>query len=240
MQYEELARDAEEWAQEHEVQPAVEDALSDLPRRGRRPEHVLHPGLRALRRRPLRHRRRGRQPPALRVHLPQPRRDHEDRPDPGHAPGDAGLPRRSGSSTPTASTRRRTRSISADDVESGAGASTRSWPAASGSTRSTRSATSLHYTRALEASGKYELTIWPYHAMLGGIGHALVPAVEEAIFFHSVARRSQPAFQQKGTSPLTEHYSVLGPGGDARARRRAARRAEHAAARGAARASTRS
>jgi nicotinamidase-related amidase len=69
----------------------------------------------------------------------------------------------------------------------------------------------LHYTRALEATGKYRLTIWPYHAMLGGIGHALVPAVEEVIFFHAVARHSQPDFQPKGQSPLTEHYSVLGP-----------------------------
>ena len=69
----------------------------------------------------------------------------------------------------------------------------------------------LHYTHALEESGKYRLTIWPYHAMLGGIGHALVPAVEEAIFFHTAARRSQPDFQPKGRSPLTEHYSVLGP-----------------------------
>lgn len=68
-----------------------------------------------------------------------------------------------------------------------------------------------YYTRALEAGGKYRLTIWPYHAMLGGIGHALVSAVEEAIFFHTVARRSQPDFQPKGRSPLTEHYSVLGP-----------------------------
>src|SRR5919112_949618 len=31
-----------------------------------------------------------------------------------------------------------------------------------------------HYTRALADGGKYNLTIWPYHAMLGGIGHALV------------------------------------------------------------------
>jgi nicotinamidase-related amidase len=68
-----------------------------------------------------------------------------------------------------------------------------------------------HYTRALEQSGKYELTIWPYHAMLGGIGHALVSAVEEAVFFHTIARRARPDFQQKGHSPLTEHYSVLGP-----------------------------
>ena len=67
------------------------------------------------------------------------------------------------------------------------------------------------YTRALEESGKYRLTIWPYHAMLGGIGHALVPAVEEAIFFHTIARHSQPDVRVKGTLPLTEHYSVLGP-----------------------------
>ncbi len=69
----------------------------------------------------------------------------------------------------------------------------------------------LHYTRMLAEGGKYDLTVWPYHAMLGGIGHALVPAVEEAIFFHAVARHSQPAFQVKGDNPLTEHYSMLGP-----------------------------
>jgi nicotinamidase-related amidase len=69
----------------------------------------------------------------------------------------------------------------------------------------------LDYTQKLERSGKYNLTIWPYHAMLGGIGHALVSAVEEAIFFHTVARSSQPNFQPKGENPLTEHYSMLGP-----------------------------
>jgi nicotinamidase-related amidase len=69
----------------------------------------------------------------------------------------------------------------------------------------------LRYVRELEADGRYRLTVWPYHAMLGGIGHALVSAVEEAIFFHGIARASQPAFQIKGDDPLTEHYSVLGP-----------------------------
>jgi nicotinamidase-related amidase len=69
----------------------------------------------------------------------------------------------------------------------------------------------LEYTRALERGGKYALTIWPYHAMLGGIGHALVSAVEEAVFFHSVARESQPRFEPKGRVPWTEHYSALGP-----------------------------
>ena len=67
------------------------------------------------------------------------------------------------------------------------------------------------YTRRLAEGGKYELTIWPYHAMFGGIGHALVSAVEEAIFFHGLARHSRPEFQVKGDNPLTEHYSVLGP-----------------------------
>jgi nicotinamidase-related amidase len=68
-----------------------------------------------------------------------------------------------------------------------------------------------HYTRQLAEGGKYNLTIWPYHAMLGSIGHALVLAVEEAVFFHSIARHSQPDFQVKGNNPLTEHYSMLGP-----------------------------
>jgi len=69
----------------------------------------------------------------------------------------------------------------------------------------------IHYAEELERKGKYALTIWPYHAMLGGIGHALVPAVEEAIFFHSVARLAQPDFELKGDKPFTENYSVIGP-----------------------------
>jgi nicotinamidase-related amidase len=68
-----------------------------------------------------------------------------------------------------------------------------------------------HYTSRLADGGKYDLTVWPYHAMLGGIGHAVVSAVEEAVFFHTVARHSQPEFQVKGDNPLTEHYSMLGP-----------------------------
>jgi nicotinamidase-related amidase len=69
----------------------------------------------------------------------------------------------------------------------------------------------LHYVDRLTDSGKYPLTIWPYHAMLGGIGHALVPAVEEAIFFHGIARQSQANFSIKGNNPLTENYSALAP-----------------------------
>ena len=68
-----------------------------------------------------------------------------------------------------------------------------------------------HYVCQLTQDGKYPLTIWPYHSMLGGIGHALVSAFEEACFFHNIARNSQTQFELKGGNPLTENYSVLRP-----------------------------
>lgn len=68
-----------------------------------------------------------------------------------------------------------------------------------------------HYVKTLTEDGKYPLTIWPYHAMLGGIGHAVVSAVDEAIFFHAIARNSQTHYETKGQNPLTENYSVLRP-----------------------------
>jgi nicotinamidase-related amidase len=69
----------------------------------------------------------------------------------------------------------------------------------------------LHYVRHLRRQGRSELTIWPYHAMLGGIGHALVASVEEAIFFHGIARNSQIAATISGHNVLTECYSALSP-----------------------------
>lgn len=69
----------------------------------------------------------------------------------------------------------------------------------------------IHYAEQLQKSGKYALTVWPYHAMLGGIGHALVSSVAEALFFHSVARLAQTEIVTKGDTPFTENYSVIGP-----------------------------
>lgn len=69
----------------------------------------------------------------------------------------------------------------------------------------------LYYASKLSQDAKYPLTVWPYHSMLGGIGHALVSALEEAIFFHSIARNSHTMFEIKGNNPLTENYSVLRP-----------------------------
>jgi len=69
----------------------------------------------------------------------------------------------------------------------------------------------IHYAQSLEKKGKDKLMIWPYHAMLGGIGHALVAIIEEAIFFHTIARNSESGTEIKGGNPLTENYSVLSP-----------------------------
>ena len=122
--------------------------LPHLPRPRRRPEHVLHPGLRAVRRRAIRNRRRRRQPPPVRVPLPQPRRDHADRPDDGHAPRDADLPpdlagRRGGRApAPVHAGHRRRRGAAA------AGASTRPSAETARHRRRVRAARSSSTTRA--------------------------------------------------------------------------------------------
>lgn len=69
----------------------------------------------------------------------------------------------------------------------------------------------LEYTKKLESSGKYMLTIWPYHTLLGGLSHALVPALMECALFHALVRKSQTHFETKGTHAMTENYSVLSP-----------------------------
>lgn len=68
-----------------------------------------------------------------------------------------------------------------------------------------------HYADSLHQEERLDWTIWPYHAVLGGIGHAMVAAVHEAVFFHSICRHTNPRFIKKGDNPLTEHYSLIGP-----------------------------
>jgi len=68
-----------------------------------------------------------------------------------------------------------------------------------------------HYCAELEKSGKFKLFIWPFHCMLGSLGHALVGVVEEACMFHSFVRAAEFKPEIKGGNPLTENYSVLSP-----------------------------
>ena len=69
----------------------------------------------------------------------------------------------------------------------------------------------FHYVNQLQKSGKFDLCIWPFHAMISSVGNALVSALEEACFFHSIARNTQTTFEVKGLNPLTENYSILRP-----------------------------
>lgn len=69
----------------------------------------------------------------------------------------------------------------------------------------------LHYVETLTKGGRYVLQIWTYHAILGGVGHALMPIIDEMTFFHGAARGVERAFQIKGGNPLTENYSVFKP-----------------------------
>jgi nicotinamidase-related amidase len=70
---------------------------------------------------------------------------------------------------------------------------------------------SLNYVRQLQERAKKELVVWPYHVPIGGIGSALDPELWSAVFWHAIARQSQPVWWTKGSIPETEHYSIIGP-----------------------------
>ena len=72
-------------------------------------------------------------------------------------------------------------------------------------------AEALYYCEELEREGKYQLYLWPPHCLVGGDGHALVGLLQEARLFHSFVRAAESWTEFKGTNPLTEHYSALGP-----------------------------
>jgi nicotinamidase-related amidase len=70
---------------------------------------------------------------------------------------------------------------------------------------------STHYVKTLEDKAKKVLTIWPYHTLIGTIGHALDPELWSAVMWHSLARKTQPTWLTKGSVPQTEHYSIVQP-----------------------------
>ena len=70
---------------------------------------------------------------------------------------------------------------------------------------------SRDYARRLEERARKQLMIWPFHCLIGTPGAALVPALSEAIAYHSAARQSQPIMVSKGSIPKTEHYSIMEP-----------------------------
>jgi len=70
---------------------------------------------------------------------------------------------------------------------------------------------SVRYVNHLEAHAQKQLCIWPYHVQIGSPGHALDPELWCAVFWHSLARKTEPNWMIKGNVPLTEHYSIVQP-----------------------------
>jgi nicotinamidase/pyrazinamidase len=62
-----------------------------------------------------------------------------------------------------------------------------------------------------KARNKKLLTIWPYHTIIGTVGHLLVPSLSEAITYHAAARSTNPIFINKGFVPEVEHYGIFAP-----------------------------
>lgn len=66
----------------------------------------------------------------------------------------------------------------------------------------------LEYTRGLEARGRYPLIIWPQHARLGNVEHALMPMLYESVEWHAASRGTDPVYTIKGSNNLFEQYSA--------------------------------
>ncbi|KAH7461242.1 hypothetical protein KRP22_014589 [Phytophthora ramorum] len=67
----------------------------------------------------------------------------------------------------------------------------------------------LAYTESLEASGKFSLTIWPEHCLIGSGGHNIVPNVLASALEWTKRSLKPIQYVMKGTNPFTEHYSAL-------------------------------
>lgn len=66
----------------------------------------------------------------------------------------------------------------------------------------------IEMLRLLETTKKKNLCIWPFHCLLGTLGHALDPTLMETIFYYAAARRTPYTVLDKGSSPCSEHYGI--------------------------------
>ena len=68
---------------------------------------------------------------------------------------------------------------------------------------------SSSYVERLHEQAKKDLMIWPFHTMLGTPGHAITPALYEALAYQTAASGNPLRLIVKGTLPETEFYSIL-------------------------------
>lgn len=68
---------------------------------------------------------------------------------------------------------------------------------------------SFKYVEELEKNGKYSLTLWTKHCMVGTKGHCIVDVVMDAINDWELSTCKFANYYMKGTNPMTENYSVF-------------------------------
>jgi nicotinamidase-related amidase len=66
----------------------------------------------------------------------------------------------------------------------------------------------LDYVRKLEENGRYQLTIWPPHCLIGSAGHAVFPCLYQALQQWE-ERFAFVDYVTKGSNIATEHYSAV-------------------------------
>jgi nicotinamidase-related amidase len=66
----------------------------------------------------------------------------------------------------------------------------------------------LDYVTKLEQNGRYELTIWPPHCLIGSPGHTIFPELFAALTDWE-SRFAFVDYVTKGSNILTEHYSAV-------------------------------
>jgi nicotinamidase-related amidase len=65
------------------------------------------------------------------------------------------------------------------------------------------------YTRRLADRGRYPLIMWPQHAKLGNVEHAVASMLYEAVEWHAAARMTNPKYEIKGADIFFEMYSAI-------------------------------
>ncbi|WP_286788298.1 MULTISPECIES: isochorismatase family protein [unclassified Pseudomonas] len=89
--------------------------------------------------------------------------------------------------------------ISVDDIEQGR------WTACV----SEKQSYSLEYVKALAERGRYQLTIWPEHCLIGSWGHNVYTPLLKALNEWGRTRLKTVHYIPKGSNPNTEHYSAI-------------------------------
>ena len=67
----------------------------------------------------------------------------------------------------------------------------------------------IMYTETLEASGKYQLIIWPDHGLVGSWGHNIQDNLASALRRWNISHQKDIDYILKGTNMLTEHYGMF-------------------------------